>query len=163
VAGVVIAFAGVALGQAVGSIWFDTIAAVAIGVLMGALAIFLAAINRGYLINRADPELNEAAVREWGKDVHVQSIPRVSSIVFSPESSVLMAEVELREETMFRHMSPKEIAQVRRFMRQLNAIRKGLEARIQQRLPRAKEIFVEFTLPEEPEARAGDAQSRQSP
>ncbi len=162
VLGVGIAILGIALGDATDSIWFDTIAAVLIGVLMGALAIFLATLNRSYLINRADPELNEAARREWGKDVHVQSIPRVSSIVFSPDSSVLMAEVELREETMFQHMSPQEVAQVRRFVRQLNEIRKTLEDRIQKKVPRAKEIFVEFTLPEETESAQEGAQSRQN-
>ncbi len=147
VVGVAVAAAGILLADRLRLDWFDPAAAIVIGLLMGGLAIFLANLNRGYLISHADPELNELAMRAWREDPRVERVERVNSIVLGPDVSLLMAEVELREEAMFEDMSDEEVKQLTLFMQRLDAIRRELEAGVRERAPRARAIFLEFTLP----------------
>jgi len=147
--GLVFALVGIALSMWTGSAIFDGIAAICIGVLMGFLAYFLAATNRKYLLNHSDDEVNEVAAKLWQADDQVQSVQRVNSIVLSPEETLLMAEVELREETIFADMSEAEIAQAIRFMQKLNAIRRSLEEDVMRVSPEAQHIFIEFASPQD--------------
>ncbi len=146
--GLVLAFAGILLTSMTGSPLFDGLAAIFIGMLMGGLAFYLAAMNRKYLLNRSDDEVNEVARHLWQADEQVQRIQRINSIVLSPEETLLMAELELREETMFADMSEEEIAHAIRFMRKLNAIRRELEQDVSRVCPEARHIFIEFAAPD---------------
>jgi len=145
--GLVFALVGIALSFWTGSAIFDGIAAICIGILMGFLAYFLAATNRKYLLNHSDDEVNEVAAKLWQADDQVQHVHRVNSIVLSPEETLLMAEVELREETIFADMSEEEITQAIRFVHKLNAIRRSLEEDVARISPEAKHIFIEFASP----------------
>ncbi len=152
VTGLVLALAGMGLAAWTGSAIFDGIAAICIGLLMGGLAFFLAATNRKYLLNHSDAGVDEIATRLWQADEQVQAVQRVNSIVLSPEDTLLMAEVELREEAIFSDMNSGEIAQAVRFMRKLNDIRRSLEDDVSRIAPETRHIFIEFTSPsEEPE------------
>ncbi|MDQ6974587.1 MAG: heavy metal transporter, partial [Mariprofundaceae bacterium] len=138
----------------------DGIAAIAIGLLMGALAFFLASTNRKYLLNYSDDEVTKVATRLWADDAQVQAVPLVNSIVLSPRETLLMAEVELREEAMFADMSDAEIEQAIRFMRKLNAIRRSLEEDVVHIAPEAKHIFIEFASPpDKPDDNKGGMQT----
>jgi len=148
VLGLGLAFVGILLTALTGSALFDGVAAIFIGILMGALAWFLASTNRKYLLNRSDDEVNKLAERLWQNDHQVQHVQRINSIVLSPQDTLLMAELELREEAMFADMSAEEIAHAVRFMRKLNAIRTELEHDVSSLAPEARHIFIEFTLPE---------------
>ena len=56
---------------------FDAIVAIAVGVLLGAMALFLAALNRRLLIDSSDPVLDRMAQRflaEHGVDAELRSI-----------------------------------------------------------------------------------------
>lgn len=145
--GLVLALTGMALAAWTGSAIFDGIAAICIGLLMGALAFFLAASNRKYLLNRSDDEVNRIATRLWQADEQVQSVLRVNSIVLSPEETLLMAELELREEAIFADMSKDEITQAIRFMHKLDDIRRSLEEDVSRIAPEAGQIFIEFASP----------------
>jgi len=145
--GLLLALLGIGLSMWTGSALFDGLAAIAIGLLMGCLAFFLASTNRKYLLNYSDDDVNEVARRLWTADEQVQAVPLVHSIILSPQETLLMAEVELREETMFADMSQEEIAQAIRFMRKLNAIRRSLEDDVMRVTPEAKHIFIEFASP----------------
>jgi len=147
--GLVFALVGIGLSFWTGSAIFDGIAAICIGLLMGALAYFLAATNRKYLLNHSDDEVNDVASQLWRADEQVQTVQRVNSIVLSPEETLLMAEVELREEAIFADMSEAEIAQAIRFMHKLNAIRRSLEEDVARVAPEAKHIFIEFASPQD--------------
>jgi len=149
VIGLVLALTGMGLAAWTGSAIFDGIAAICIGLLMGALAFFLAATNRKYLLNRSDDEVNEIATKLWRADDQVQKVQRVNSIVLSPEDTLLMAEVELREETIFADMDKGEIAQAIRFMHKLDDIRRSLENDVSRIAPETRHIFIEFTSPHE--------------
>ncbi len=148
VLGLLLAFIGILLTSLTGSAVFDGLAAIFIGLLMGGLAYFLAAMNRKYLLNRTDDEVNDVAMRLWQADDQVQRVQRVNSIVLSPQDTLLVAELELREETMFADMTPEEIAHAIRFMHKLDAIRRELENDVSRVAPEAQHIFIEFTAPE---------------
>ncbi len=147
VVGVAVAALGIFLAKRLGLGWFDPVAAIIIGLLMGALAVFLANLNRGYLISHADADLNAIAAQVWRADPRVERVERVNSIVLAPDFSLLMAEVELREEAMFEHLSDEEIKQLTHFMQRLDTIRRELEGEVRKAAPRARVIFLEFTLP----------------
>ncbi len=149
VLGLLLAFIGILLTAVTGSAIFDGVAAIFIGILMGALAYFLAATNRKYLLNRTDDEVNDIAMRLWQVDEQVQHVQRVNSIVLSPQDTLLMAEVELREETMFADMTSEEIAHAIRFMHKLDSIRRELENDVSRIAPEARHIFIEFASPDE--------------
>jgi zinc transporter 9 len=149
VIGLVLALTGMGLAAWTGSAIFDGIAAICIGLLMGGLAFFLAATNRKYLLNRSDDEVNEIATKLWRADDQVQTVQRVNSIVLSPEDTLLMAELELREEAIFADMSSGEIAQAIRFMHKLDDIRRSLEEDVSRIAPETRHIFIEFTAPTE--------------
>jgi len=145
--GLLVALIGMGLAAYTGSAVFDGIAAICIGLLMGGLAFFLAASNRKYLLNHSNEEVDEIATRMWQVDDQVQHVQRVNSIVLSPEDTLLMAEVELREETIFAEMTQEEISQAIRFMHKLDDIRNSLESDVSRVAPETKHIFIEFTAP----------------
>ena len=147
--GLLLAAAGMGISAYTGSSIFDGIAALAIGVLMGLLAFFLAFVNKKFLINVADPKMDMLVTDIWESDDRVQRLQRVNSIVISPDESVLMAELELREEELFADMSPLEIEQAVHFMKRIDLIRRSLENEVTEGAPQAKHIFIEFVgLPE---------------
>jgi len=139
-------FAGIGMGLTLitGNSIFDGVAAILIGILMGCLAYFLAWTNMRYLINLSDKKMDDAAMKIWRKDQRIQDIHRINSIVLSPKTSILMAEIELREEEMFKDMSPKEVEMAIEFMGRLDIIRKDLEDVVKCKSPQAEHIFVEF-------------------
>jgi len=145
--GLLMALLGMGLAAYTGSALFDGIAAICIGLLMGGLAFFLAATNRKYLLNHANEEVDEIALRLWQADDQVQRVQRVNSIVLSPADTLLMAEVELREETIFAEMTQEEIRRAIRFMHKLDDIRRSLEDDVSRVAPETKHIFIEFTAP----------------
>ena len=147
--GLVLALAGIGLAAWTGSAIFDGIAAICIGLLMGGLAWFLAATNRKFLLNRTNDEVNNIATKLWKADEQVQHVQRVNSIVLSPDDTLLMAEIELREETIFSNMSEEEIKHAIRFMRTLDEIRRSLEEDVSRIAPETQHIFIEFTIPKE--------------
>jgi len=147
--GLVLALLGMGISVLTGSSIFDGIAAIGIGILMGLLAFFLATVNKRYLINVADKSMDTIAREIWNGDERIQRLQRVNSIVVSPEQSILMAELELREEVLFSNMSREEIAQAIRFMHRLDTLRRSLENEVRSEAPQAQDIFIELVgLPE---------------
>ncbi len=148
--GLFLALTGMAISAYTGSSIFDAGAALAIGGLMGLLAYFLASVNKRFLINAADPKMDDRVKEIWNGDDRIQRLQRVNSIVISPEESVLMAELELREEELFTDMSREEVVQAVHFMNRLDLIRRSLEDEVKVATPQAKHIFIEFVgLPDQ--------------
>ncbi len=149
--GLLLALAGMLLSAYTGLAVFDGVAAILIGLLMGFLAIFLAASNRKYLLNHADEPLNRKAQQAWATMPTVQSVHHVRSVVLSPEKSLLVAEVELREESIFANMSEEEIRHAVDFMGRLDDIRRELELAVRPGEPWSMGnddlIYIEFVLP----------------
>ncbi len=149
VLGLLFALVGMSLAAYTGSPLFDIGAAIAIGLLMGFLAFFLASTNKKYLLNVSDEEINQVALKAWTNDERVQNVRHIHSIVLSPEESVLMAELELREEALFADMTREEIQRAIHFMHHLDRVRASLEEKVSLTSEEAKHIYIEFGLPEE--------------
>jgi len=147
--GLLVALAGMGLSAWTGSAVFDGIAAICIGLLMGGLAYFLAATNRKYLLNRSNEQVDQIARELWEADGQVQQVQRINSIVLSPDDTLLMAEVELREEALFAKMSQEEVAQAIRFMNRMGEIRRSLEDDVSRIAPETRHIFIEFATPKD--------------
>jgi len=145
VVGLLFALLGMSLSAYTGSGLFDIAAAMAIAVLMGLLAFFLAITNKKYLINISDEGINEAALKAWSKDKRVQEVRHVHSIVISPDESIVMAELELREEALFVDMTREEVQRAILFMQRLDKVRASLEEEVRQSSSAAKHIYIEFT------------------
>ncbi len=143
--GLLFALAGMGLSAYTGLPIFDTIAALAIAALMGLLAIFLATMNKKYLLNVSDENINTLAVQAWTEDERVQEVRHVHSIVLSPEESIVMAELELREEALFANMTQEEIKMAIKFMYHLDQVRGSLENKLYEGSESAKHIYIEFT------------------
>ncbi len=153
--GLSFAFFGMLLSAYTGSAVFDGIAAILIGLLMGGLAFYLASSNRKYLLNRSDEPLNKHAKAAWATMKTVQSVHHVRSIVLSPEKSLLVAEVELREESLFANMNEDEIRHAIGFMNRLDGIRRELETNADFSAKKSSDqsnnndlIYIEFVLPD---------------
>ncbi|MDX8384128.1 MAG: cation diffusion facilitator family transporter, partial [Ghiorsea sp.] len=143
--GLLFALLGMSLAVYTGSPLFDIGAALAIALLMGLLALFLAATNKKYLLNVSDETINDVAKEAWGNDERVQEVRHVHSIVLSPNESLVMVELELREEALFSDMTEEEVKQAIRFMKRLDTVRASLEAEVRKNAKEAKHIYVEFT------------------
>jgi len=144
--GLVLATAGMGLSALFGLAIFDSIAAILIGILMGVMAMFLAAINRNFLINKSDHEVTGEIVSKWLADPRVESVHRANSIIISQSESIFMAEVELREEALREGMSDEEVERAIKFMNNINEIRKDLEGIASDHSSVfGKHIFLEFT------------------
>lgn len=70
---------------------FDAAVAIAVGVLLGVMAIFLAGINRRLLIDTSDPVLDRAA-EQWLREHSVRA--HVHSLVLDDDSAVLFVRTE---------------------------------------------------------------------
>src|SRR6478752_7484374 len=70
---------------------FDAIVAIAVGVILGVLAVFLAAINRRLLIDTSDPVIDDAA-EEWLRTRDIRA--SVHSLVLDDDSAVVFVRAE---------------------------------------------------------------------
>ena len=70
---------------------FDAIIAIAVGVILGVLAVFLAAINRRLLIDTSDPVIDDAA-EKWLRTRDIRA--SVHSLVLDDDSAVVFVRAE---------------------------------------------------------------------
>lgn len=95
--GIVIAFLGVFLGERLGNPYFDGAASVAIGVLLGSVAWFLAHQSRGLLIGEsAHPAVRQSLCRIAQADPQVRRVVRMLTMHLAPRQVLLTLELEFR-------------------------------------------------------------------
>ena len=111
---------------------------------MGVLALFLAISNKKFLITASDPDVTNSAEEIWDLDKRVQGVNSVSTIVLTPDQSIVMAELELREEALFESMSKAEQDAAIKMVNRINEIKLDLEQSVKKANPSAKHIFIEF-------------------
>jgi divalent metal cation (Fe/Co/Zn/Cd) transporter len=126
--GLFIAGAGVFLSHYVGVVW-DAIASIAIGITLGAVAVFLASECKGLLAGEsADPELVSQIRDVASTDPAVKAVQRPLTMHLGPEEILLAMGVNFKPE-----LSAQDI---------IRAIDR-LEDRIRQVDPRIRQIFIE--------------------
>ena len=127
--GLVIALAGVGLAAATGNPRFDSMGSIAIGVLLGVIAIILAIKMKSLLIGEGATEPMSAAVREAVEAApHVRKLIHLRTLHLGPDELLVALKVELDAWLDF----PAVAAAI-----------DGIESAIRNRVPIAHPIYVE--------------------
>lgn len=100
VVGVVLAALGIGLAYWLDNQLWDIAFSVAIALMLGVIAFFLGRLNMRYLTNIRDPQAEAAFAHVVLEHREVQRYHDLRSIVIDEDHTVLVAEVELREEVM---------------------------------------------------------------
>lgn len=96
VLGVVIAFVCVLLGALTHQHWWDAVGSIVIGVLLGAVAIFLTAKNRAMLIGRSISKQDQDALEQLlENDPAVEHVVLARGVVAGADAYRISAEIEL--------------------------------------------------------------------
>jgi cation diffusion facilitator family transporter len=129
--GIVIAFAGIWLGERFDHPWYDGAASMLIGFLLASVAIFLANESRGLLVGEAADANIVADIRELvGSDDRVSSVGKLLTMHLGPDDVLLNLELQFRPD-----LDAAALA----------ASVAGLETRIRERHAEVKKIYIEAT------------------
>ncbi len=128
-AGLVVAFVGIFLGQVTGNLYFDGGACVLIGIILGGSAIWLAYETHGLLIGEgANPEVLEAIREIVGRHDVIQHVNEVATMHMGPEYILVNLSVDFKSEA-----SSDDV----------ESVVKALDGELKAALPRVKRVFVE--------------------
>ena len=101
VLGVLVAIAGIGLAQLTGDPRWDAAGSLMIGLLLGAVAIYLIRMNRSLLIGKVPPaQVTEKLRKVLDEDPVVESLNTFKAVVFGADSVRLSAEVEFHGEAI---------------------------------------------------------------
>lgn len=127
--GVVLAFLGIFLGRVLGIPLLDGVASIAIGVLLAAVAIFLARESKGLIVGEAaDPEIIRSIRAIAESEPTVERVGHPLTMHLGPDQVLLNLSIEFR-----RDVSAGE----------LTAAIDRIERRIRERHPNVRRMFVE--------------------
>lgn len=152
VTGVVMAAAGIGLTRITGNHIWDIGFSVVIAVMLGVTAFFLGKINMRYLTNIRDHEAEQAFRRLVDTHHEVDKYHDLRSVIIDESHTVVVAEVELREEVMIANMRERIDVHEQEILEHLPEDRRGeklieyVETRavIQATLERTEEIIDEL-------------------
>jgi divalent metal cation (Fe/Co/Zn/Cd) transporter len=142
-AGLIVAFLGVWLGQVTGNPYFDGGASVVIGLILAATAIWLAWETKSLLIGEAaEPEL-VASVRARADELpEVVAVNEVLTLHMGPEYVLVNMTVDFADEVSAGRLEEAIAA---------------LDAQIREAHPRVKRVFIEAEASKQLARAAGDA------
>jgi cation diffusion facilitator family transporter len=128
-AGVVVAAAGIFLGHWLENPLFDGAASIAIGVILGIVAVFLAYESKGLLLGEsADPDIVAGIQSIAAKDEAVEAVKPPLTMHLSPRNILLAMTVQFHQD-----LSATEVV----------AAIDRLQCQIQQQFPEVTRIFIE--------------------
>jgi len=128
-AGLIVAFVGILLGDLLDNPYLDGIASIVIGAILATVAVFLAYETKGLLIGEAvDPETLASVRSIAAEDQAVQKVRKSLTMHFGPHEVLLALDVEFKPE-----LSAKEIGEA------INRV----EAAIRTRHHEIHHIFIE--------------------
>jgi cation diffusion facilitator family transporter len=128
-AGLIVAFLGILLGDLLDNPYLDGVASIVIGVILATVAVFLAYETKGLLIGEAvDPETLASVRAIAAEDPAVQKVRKSLTMHFGPHEVLLALDVEFNPQ-----LSAKDIT---------DAINR-VEALIRARHPEIHHIFIE--------------------
>lgn len=133
--GLLIAFVGIALGQALGIPELDGCASIAIGCILAGAAILLARETKGLLIGEgADPAVIEEIKRVLGTQSAIERVNEILSMHQGPDDILVNVSVEFRDGL--------EIGAIERHT-------SAIEREIKARIPGARRVFIEAQTTED--------------
>lgn len=128
-AGILLAFLGIFLGQLLHNPYLDPVASILIGLLLTAIAVLLGRESGALLVGERTTRSRIQQIKDIiVADPAVQRVGDILTMQLGPEQALLAVDIKFRE-----HLDVHE----------LEAIIDRLEARIQQRDPTIKRIFIE--------------------
>ena len=105
VLGVGIAFVSILLSKITGNTYWDAVGSIIIGLLLGAMAIILININRGFLMRKSIPEETEERVIEILEgDPAIEKVLDFKSVVIDVGKYHVKCEVEINGSALMRNM-----------------------------------------------------------
>jgi zinc transporter 9 len=105
VLGVGVAFVSIFLSKITGNAYWDSIGSIVIGLLLGAMAIILININRGFLMRKSIPEETEEKVIEiLENDPAIEKVLDFKSVVIDIGKYHIKCEVEINGSALMRKM-----------------------------------------------------------
>ena len=143
VLGVLLAAAGIGLTVLTGNPLWDIGVSVLIALMLGAIAFFLGAVNMRYLTDIRDPGAEQAFLDVANGLHEVERFHDLRSIVVDEANTVVVAEVELREEVVLSGLTDKIDSRRRGLRADLSAERRD-DPRLQQYID--NRAVVEATL-----------------
>ena len=127
--GLAIAFLGVLLGHVFSNVYLDGVSSILIGILLAAVATFLARESKGLLVGEsADPERLEEICKIAGADPAIERVDRPMTMYFGPDTVLLNMNVQFRG-----YLKAAEIVEA------VDRVEKA----IRDRFPKIKYIFLE--------------------
>jgi cation diffusion facilitator family transporter len=127
--GILLAFLGIFLGHIFRNPYFDPIASICIGILLGCVAIVLARESGALLVGE---RTNRARIRRLAKiiraDESVKAVGDLLTMQLGPDQILLAVDVQFRPELS---------------VRQLESVIDGIEARIRKQEPTVVRVFIE--------------------
>lgn len=97
--GLLVAFSGILLGQLTGNVYFDGLASVVIGLILGATAIWLAYEIKGLLVGEsALPHVVEEIRRLAGQQDEIEHVNEVLTMHMGPEDILVNISVDFKDE-----------------------------------------------------------------
>lgn len=127
--GLVIAFLGIAIGQATGMAVFDGIASILIGILLGVTAAWLAYETKGLLIGESASKEVRQTIRQIARSLAaVEHVNEVLTMHMGPEFILVNLSVDMKDNLRVGEME-KAVA--------------DLDGRIKSKFPEVKRVFVE--------------------
>jgi cation diffusion facilitator family transporter len=128
-AGLIVAFLGILLGDLFDNPYFDGIASIVIGIILATVAVFLAYETKGLLIGEGVDAETLASIRSIAaEDEAVQQVKKSLTMHFGPQEVLLALDVEFKQ-----HLSASDVA---------DAINR-VEGAIRARHPEIRHIFIE--------------------
>ncbi len=98
--GITLAAAGITLAAVTGDARWDIAFSVVIALLLAVIAIFLGSVNMRYLVDVTDPEAEDAFKKVIDGHWDIERYHDLRTIVIDEKNTVLVAEIELREEAI---------------------------------------------------------------
>jgi len=127
--GLIVALLGVFLGHIFDNVYFDGVASIIIGVILAIVAVLLATESKGLLVGESANPQTIANIRSLSKtEPGVQEVIRVLTMQLAPQEVLLNLEIQFSKK-----LTGEEIA----------STVENLEAKIRQKHPEIKQIFIE--------------------
>jgi cation diffusion facilitator family transporter len=128
-AGLIVAFLGILLGDLLDNPYLDGVASIVIGLILACVAVFLAYETKGLLIGEGvDPETLQSIRSIAAEDGAVEQVKKSLTMHFGPHEVLLAIDLEFKQ-----HLTATEVA---------DAINR-VEAAIRARHPEIRHIFIE--------------------
>ena len=129
--GLVVAFAGILLGQALRMPWLDGAASIVIGVLLCVVAAIMVNESRALIVGEGVSKATLDGIREIVlADPGVETVHRLRTLYFGPEDVMLVMEMRMRDD--------KEVGEVRQATARVKKA-------IRDRYPKIRRVYFDIT------------------